>query len=87
MDLFKFENRKELDKLYFGHIRVKCFRKLILFIRQVSELKPRNKSLVNFLNKISIKDIKHITEAIEISERMGYDYLETMQKIFGAEKK
>ena len=82
-----FINLKELDRLYCGHIRVKCFRKLILFIKQVSELKPRNKSLVNFLNKISVKDIRQITEELGISERMAYDYLETMQKIFGAEKK
>lgn len=87
MNLFDIESKKELDKVYYGHIRVKCFRKLILFIKQVSELKPRNKSLVNFLSKISVKDIRQITDDVGISERMGYDYLETMQKIFGVEKK
>ena len=83
----EFEKLKELEKLYCGHIRVKCFRKLILLIKQVSELKPRNKSLINFLSKISVKDIEHITDDLGISERMAYYYLETMQKIFGAEKK
>ena len=79
MDLEKFG---KIDKLYYGNIRVKCFRKLISFIRQVSELKPRNKTLVNYLSKISVKDIRQITEDMGISERMAYDYLETMQKIF-----
>ena len=82
MNLNKSESKKELDILYYGKIRVKCFRKLISLIKQVLELKPKNKTLVNYLNSISVKDIKQITENIGISERMAYYYLETMQKIF-----